>query len=63
MMKLYIYHIPISLSKFLYSIEKRLGNSKISEEMTEGINLWKKDEGGVWDLEIYDIIRITNDSV
>lgn len=54
-----IYHIPITYNLFLKSIVKYLGDDEITQDFFDAKKVWEKHSGGVWDIEIKEVIDIT----
>lgn len=57
--KISIYHIPISYKKFIISIKDILGVKKITNKQLSIIKEWEIDNGGVWDLTIKEVVKMT----
>jgi hypothetical protein len=54
-----IYHIPIDFESFLNSINECIGSKKITKKMIQAKSIWEKENGGVWELNIEEIIDLT----
>ena len=54
-----VLHLPISIEKFISSVKNKIGEKKVPKENLEAILVWQEDLGGVWDIEINEIIDIT----
>ena len=53
-----VQHLPVSAEQILLSIGKKTGENEVTKEHLEGIQYWEDDAGGVWDLEMSEIIEI-----
>jgi len=54
-----IYHIPIKYSFFLDSIFEHVGNSDVVEDFLDAKRVWEECSGGIWELEVKEILEIT----
>jgi hypothetical protein len=51
-----IYHVPITFSMFLSSIKFKKDVKKVSRNQKEAYSIWKNENGGVWNIELNEII-------
>lgn len=55
-----IMHIPISIERLTVSLKERVGfNQILDPEVDEIINEWRMDKGGVWNINIEQVIELT----
>lgn len=61
--KVDIDHMPFSLESISQSILDNIGEGEILPSYIEAYDYWREQEGGVWNIEVKEAVKVTIQSI